>query len=163
LQPGDRIDVLFERAMRDGEFIGYGDIKAALVADGRHLTRRFDLSAVGKPGWFDEQGRSTSAPVPAVAAAIRAARTSRFLSPPAPVLGRERHLGVDYGAPVGTACVQCPPVSSARRLGEAGQMIGSVTAAAIQTAYCTCRRSAGIRPGARVSQGDLIGRVGAVR
>jgi hypothetical protein len=27
LQPGDRIDVLFERAMRDGEFVGYGDIK----------------------------------------------------------------------------------------------------------------------------------------
>ena len=35
LQRGDRIEVLFERATRDGEFVGYGDVQAA-----RHRNRR---------------------------------------------------------------------------------------------------------------------------
>ena len=42
LQPGDRIQVLFERATRDGEFVGYGDVKAAvLVARAAASSRRF--------------------------------------------------------------------------------------------------------------------------
>ncbi len=32
LQPGDRFEMLFERATRDGEFVGYGEIKAAILA-----------------------------------------------------------------------------------------------------------------------------------
>ena len=167
LQPGDRIDVLFERAMRDGEFIGYGDIKAAvLVADGRHLTAIRSVGADGKPGWFDEQGRSLQrqflqSPLP-----FEPRVTSRFSYRRLhPVLGRERaHLGVDYGAPVGTAvrAVSSGVVELAGWSGEAGQMIRIRHSGGYQTAYLHLSSfSPGIRPGARVSQGDLIGRVGA--
>ena len=37
LQPGDRVELLFERAMREGQFAGYGELKAAIMDnDGRH-------------------------------------------------------------------------------------------------------------------------------
>ena len=44
LQPGDRIDVLFERQTRDGEFVGYGEIKAAVLAQRRPASDRVPLS-----------------------------------------------------------------------------------------------------------------------
>ena len=31
LQPGDRMEVLFERAVRHGEFVGFGNVKAAIL------------------------------------------------------------------------------------------------------------------------------------
>jgi hypothetical protein len=34
LQLGDRTDVLFDRASRDGEFVGYGDVRAAILTVG---------------------------------------------------------------------------------------------------------------------------------
>jgi len=167
LQPGDRIDVLFERAMRDGEFVGYGDIKAAvLVADGRHLTAIRSVGPDGESGWFDEQGRSLrrqflQSPLP-----FEPRVTSRFSYRRLhPVLGRERaHLGVDYGAPIGTAvrAVAAGVVEIAGWSGEAGRMIRIRHSGGYETAYLHLSSfSPGVRPGARVSQGDLIGRVGA--
>ena len=72
LQPGDRFDVLFERATRDGEFVGYGDIKAAvLVNAGRRLTAFVHDGQRRQAGWYDDEGRSLQAAVPEVAAAVR--------------------------------------------------------------------------------------------
>ena len=167
LQKGDRIEVLFERAMRDGEPIGYGDVQAAtLENDGRRLTAIRFAGADGKPGWYDEEGRSLKrqflqSPLP-----FEPRITSRFSYRRLhPVHGRTRaHLGVDYGAPRGTPvkAVADGVVELAGRNGEAGNMVRLRHAGGYQTAYLHLSSfGPGIRRGLRVQQGQLIGRVGA--
>ena len=60
LQPGDGFDVLFEKSTRDGQFAGYGAILGArFIADGReHRAYRWTNAATGRPGYYDENGRS---------------------------------------------------------------------------------------------------------
>jgi murein DD-endopeptidase MepM/ murein hydrolase activator NlpD len=166
LQPGDRLNVLFERVFRNGSASGYGGIKAAVLhTGGRDITAVRYLDADGKPGWYDEQGRSLKrqflrSPLP-----FEPRVTSRFsyrrLNP---VHGDVRaHLGVDYGAPVGTAvmAVASGVVEDAGWSGEAGRMIKLRHSGGYETAYLHLSAFApGIRVGVRVEQGQLIGRVG---
>jgi murein DD-endopeptidase MepM/ murein hydrolase activator NlpD len=81
-----------------------------------------------------------------------------------PVFGvRRPHLGVDYGAPAGTAVnsVAAGVVEVAEWSGEAGRMVRIRHAGGYETAYLHLSSFApGIRPGVRVEQGRLIGRVG---
>jgi len=167
LQPGDSFEVLFERAVRDGEFVGYGEVKAAIVQnDGRRLSAVGSKDTDGKPAWYDADGRSLKrqflkSPLP-----FDPRVTSRFsLRRYHPVHGIYRpHLGVDYGAPYGTAVrtVASGVVDFAGNSGEAGRMVRVRHTGGYQTAYLHLSSFApGIHPGARVSQGDLIGRVGA--
>ena len=166
LQNGDRIEVLFERATREGEFIGYGDIKAAVLEiEGRRITAIRFTGADGKPGWHDEQGRSLKrqflqSPLP-----FEPRVTSRFSYRRLhPVHGTTRaHLGVDYGAPSGTPvrAVASGTVEAAAWSGEAGRMVRIRHTGGYQTAYLHLSAFApGVRPGVRVEQGQLIGRVG---
>ena len=167
LQPGDRFEILFERATRYGEFVGYGELKGAvLLNDGRRLTAVRTVDSKGQPAWYDEDGRSLKrqflkSPLP-----FDPRITSRFSARRLhPVHGRFRaHLGVDYGAPYGTAVMSVADgvVDFAGNSGEAGRMVRIRHAGAIQTAYLHLSSfGPGIRPGVRVSQGQLIGRVGA--
>jgi murein DD-endopeptidase MepM/ murein hydrolase activator NlpD len=167
LQPGDRAEALFERAVRDGAAIGYGDIKAAVLdTDGRRLTAIRYTGADGTPGWYDEDGRSLKRQFLASPLPFEPRVTSRFSYRRLhPVHGRARaHLGVDYGAPRGTAvrAVAAGVVEVARYSGEAGNMVRIRHAGGYQTAYLHLSAyGPGIRPGVRVDQGQLIGRVGA--
>jgi murein DD-endopeptidase MepM/ murein hydrolase activator NlpD len=81
-----------------------------------------------------------------------------------PVHGDYRpHLGVDFGAPFGTAvnAVAAGVVEAAEWAGEAGRMVKIRHAGGYETAYLHLSSYApGIRPGVRVEQGALIGRVG---
>jgi murein DD-endopeptidase MepM/ murein hydrolase activator NlpD len=167
LQPGDRFELLFERATRDDQFAGYGDIKAAvLVNAGRRLTAVWTRDSDGKPVWYDEEGRSLKrqfrkSPLPFDPRITSRFSTNRFH----PVHGRYRaHLGVDYGAPTGTAVLATASgvVDFAGWSGEAGRMVRIRHASGYQTAYLHLSSiPAGIRPGVRVAQDDLIGRVGS--
>ncbi len=167
LQPGDRFEVLFERATRDGQFAGYGDIKAAvLVNAGRRLTAVWTTDSDGKPAWYDVDGRSLKrqfrkSPLPFDPRITSRFSTNRFH----PVHRRYRaHLGVDYGAPAGTAVLATANgvVDFAGWSGEAGRMVRIRHAGGYQTAYLHLSSiPAGIRPGVRVAQDDLIGRVGS--
>jgi murein DD-endopeptidase MepM/ murein hydrolase activator NlpD len=167
LQPNDRIDVLFERFTRDGEFVGYGAIKGAVLAneDRRIVAVEFP-DADGRPAWYDEDGRSLKrqflqSPLP-----FDPRVTSRFSYRRLhPVHGSYRaHLGVDYGAPAGTRvnAVASGVVELAGWAGEGGRVVRIRHAGGYQTAYLHLSAIApGIRPGARVDQGDAIGRVGS--
>ena len=168
LQPGDRVDVLFERAMRNGEFVGYGRVKAAIAS----RTTAAGFSAIlfpdadGRPAYYDEEGRSLKrqflkSPLP-----FDPRVTSRFsLQPPASGSRHVRaHLGVDYHAPYGTAVktVAAGVVDFVGTSGEAGRMVRVRHAGGYQTAYLHLSAFApGMRVGSRVAQGDLIGRVGS--
>jgi len=167
LQPGDRFEILFERAMRYGEFVGYGELKSAvLMNDGRRLTAVRTLDGKGQVAWYDENGRSLKreflkSPLP-----FDPRITSRFSSRRLhPVHGTYRaHLGVDYGAPYGTLVMSVADgvVDFAGNSGEAGRMVRIRHAGGIQTAYLHLSSfGPGIRPGVRVSQSQPIGRVGA--
>jgi murein DD-endopeptidase MepM/ murein hydrolase activator NlpD len=167
LQPGDRIDVLFERFTRDGAFVGYGAIKAAvLVNENRRIAAVGFPDADGKPAWFDEDGRSLKrqflqSPLP-FDPRVTSPFSYRRLHP---VLGVNRaHLGVDYGAPAGTRVnvVASGVVELAGWSGEAGRMVRVRHAGGYETSYLHLSAIApDIRPGVRVEQGQAIGRVGS--
>jgi murein DD-endopeptidase MepM/ murein hydrolase activator NlpD len=166
LQRGDQAQVLFDRASRAGEFVGYGDIKAAVLTLGsRRLTAiRFE-GMDGKPGFFDEQGRSLKRQFRRSPLDFNPRVTSGFsYNRFHPVHGIARpHLGVDYGAPLGTAvyAVASGVVESAEWSGEAGRMVRIRHAGGYETAYLHLSSfGPGIRPGVRVEQSQLIGRVG---
>jgi murein DD-endopeptidase MepM/ murein hydrolase activator NlpD len=74
------------------------------------------------------------------------------------------HYGVDYGAPVGTPVhvTGDGTVTFAGRDGGAGKMIRVRHANGFETAYLHLSGfGKGLRPGARVSQGQVIGFVGS--
>ena len=166
LQRGDRVTVLFERIMRDGQFAGYGDIQGAILENGkRRLTGVRFVGANGKPAWYDEQGRSLKreflkSPLP-----FEPRITSNFsLHRLHPISGSVRpHLGVDYAAPIGTAviAVAAGTVETAAWSGEAGRMVAVKHAGGYETLYLHLSAfGPGIRAGAHVAQGQLLGRVG---
>jgi murein DD-endopeptidase MepM/ murein hydrolase activator NlpD len=167
LQPGDRLELLFERAVRDGQFAGYGEIKAAIMDnDGRHLTAIGSKDAAGTLEWHDAEGKSLKRQFLKSPLFFDPRITSRFSNSRLhPVHGTYRaHLGVDFGAPYGTAVrtVANGSVEFAAYSGEAGRMIRIRHAGGYQTAYLHLSSFAsGVRVGARVSQGQVIGFVGA--
>jgi len=166
LHVGDRIDVLFERQTRDGQFIGYGNVQGAVIENaGRRLTAIRYEGPDGKVSWFDEQGRSLRrqflrSPLP-----FEPRVTSRFSYRRLhPIYGDVRpHLGVDFGAPIGTRvmAVAAGVVESAGMSGGAGRMVKIRHSGGYETAYLHLSAFAkGIHPGARVDQGALVGYVG---
>jgi murein DD-endopeptidase MepM/ murein hydrolase activator NlpD len=170
LQLGDRIDVLFDRAVRNGEFVGYGDVRAAILSvAGRRITafRHVTTDADGQPqpSWYDEEGRSLRRQFLKSPLGFHPRVTSGFsYNRFHPVHGvRRPHLGVDFGAPTGTPvlAVAAGTVEFAGWSGEAGRMVRIRHASGYKTAYLHLSGfGPGIRQGGRVEQGQVIGRVG---
>jgi murein DD-endopeptidase MepM/ murein hydrolase activator NlpD len=167
LQPDDRFEVLFEKNSRDGQFAGYGNILAAALVNGDRRLQAFRFTAPdGSTGYFDEQGHSVRrfflrSPLP-----FTPRVTSRFSTARRhPVSGVVRaHLGVDYAAPIGTPVLAVADgvVESAGFSGASGRLIRLRHANRYQSYYLHLSAiGQGIRPGRRVSQGEVIGRVGA--
>ena len=175
LRRGDRFALLFERTWREGAFgegetvfAGYGDILAAeFVNDGRELRAyRFQVPGEPEPQYFDREGRSMKRLFLRSPFRFEPRVTSRFSYRRLhPVHGDVRpHLGVDYGAPVGTPviAVATGSVVSAGRSGASGNMVRLRHTNGYETYYLHLSAFAnGIRPGVRVMQGQMIGRVGA--
>jgi murein DD-endopeptidase MepM/ murein hydrolase activator NlpD len=166
LRLGDRIDVLFDRAVRDGEFVGYGEVQAAIIEAGgqRRSAYRF-VGPDGQAGWYDDKGQSLRrpflrSPLPFDPRVTSGFSSNRFH----PVLGINRpHYGVDFGAPEGTRvfAVAGGVVESASWAGEAGRMVRIRHASGYETSYLHLSGfGAGIRAGAKVEQGQVIGYVG---
>ena len=169
LQPGDSFEVLFEKSTREGgEFAGYGAILGAtFVADGKtHQAFRWVNPDTGKASYFDGEGRSLKRFFLVSPLKFEPRITSHFSRRRLhPVLNRVRaHTGVDYGAPHGAAVVAVADgvVVSAGWAGGGGNQVRIRHAAGIETYYLHLSAFApGIRTGARVDQGRVIGRVGA--
>lgn len=166
LQQGDRFNVLFDRAVRNGEFVGYGDVLAAEIETGgrRRTAYRFS-GADDKPAWYDEEGRSLrraflKTPLPFDPRVTSGFSYNRFH----PVHGTRRpHLGVDFGAPTGTRvlAVAGGVVTTAAWSGDAGRLVRIKHAGGYETLYLHLNGFApGVRAGARVDQGQVIGYVG---
>lgn len=168
LQPGDGFDVLFEKTSRDGQFAGYGAILGAtFVANGKpHQAFRWVSPETGKAAYYDEEGRSLKRFFLVSPLKFEPRITSHFSrSRLHPVLNRVRaHTGVDYGAPHGSAvvAVAAGTVVSAGWAGAGGKQVRIRHARGMETYYLHLSAyGPGIRAGARVEQGQIVGRVGA--
>jgi len=161
LRRGDRFAVLYEEIFLDGMDAGPGQV-LALTYDNRgrrYEAYRFDGS------YYDGDGRPLKKMF--LRSPLRFSRvTSRFSHRRFhPILKIHRpHYGVDYGAPAGTPVrvTANGTVISAGRSGQAGNMVKVRHPNGYVTAYLHLSRFArGIRRGARVEQGQVIGYVGA--
>jgi murein DD-endopeptidase MepM/ murein hydrolase activator NlpD len=166
LQPGDNFTVAFERVLREGQPVGYGAIVAAeFDNEGRRHKAILFTPPGGKPGYYDEQGRSLrrfflASPLRFTPHVTSGFTRRRFH----PILRIYRpHLGVDYAAPQGSPVVAVANgvVVSAGWNGEGGRAVHLRHASGYETYYMHLSSiAAGVRAGAHVSQNDLIGRVG---
>ncbi len=168
LQPGDTFRLVVERTTRsDGAFGGYGPVLAAEYAgSGARLQAVRYTPPDGKPGYFDAAGRSLrrfflKSPLkfePRVTSSFSRARRH-------PILNYTRaHNGVDYRAPAGApvAAVASGVVTLAGWSGGGGRTVRIRHATGYASEYLHLSSiAAGVRAGARVAQGDLVGRVGS--
>ena len=168
LQPGDSFEVLFEKSMREGQFAGYGAILGAtLVADGKaHQAFRWVHPDTGKASYYDGTGRSLKRFFLVSPLKFEPRITSHFSRRRLhPVLNTVRaHTGVDYGAPSGATVVSVAAgtVVSAGWAGGGGNQVRIRHDGGIETYYMHLSAFApGVRAGARVDQGQFIGRVGS--
>jgi murein DD-endopeptidase MepM/ murein hydrolase activator NlpD len=169
LRQGDHVEALFERVKRDGEFAGYGALTAAVLQnEGRTIMAIRYPGPDGTPGWYDADGHSLKRqflrsplrfdPTPHVTSGFSYRRLH-------PIYGDVRaHLGVDYAAGYGAPviAIAAGTVERADTEGDAGRMVQIRHTGGYESAYLHLSAFAeGIRPGAHVEQGQLIGRVGA--
>jgi murein DD-endopeptidase MepM/ murein hydrolase activator NlpD len=168
LQPDDSFRLVVEHATRDdGQFGGYGPVMAAeLVNDGRRLRALRFTPPEGKPGYYDEQGRSLKRFLLKSPLKFDPRITSGFSrSRRHPVLNyRRAHNGVDYAAPTGAPVVAAASgvVTFAGWTGGGGRTVKLRHASGYESEYLHMSSIArGVRAGARVGQGELVGRVGA--
>jgi murein DD-endopeptidase MepM/ murein hydrolase activator NlpD len=166
LQPGDRFELVVEKLFRENDqFAGYGPIVAAeLHNDGRRLRAIRFTPKGGTPGYFDEEGRSLRkfflrSPLKFEPVITSGFSRRRFH----PVLHQYRaHQGVDYRAPTGApvVAVASGTVVFAGPNGGSGRMVHLRHANGFESQYLHLS-SIAVRRGARVNQGELIGRVGS--
>lgn len=163
--PGDRFRLLVEKRFVYNEFVAYGNILIAQYQSaGREpLTAVAFEVAEGKLQYFDAEGRSVRkmflrAPLDftRITSGYSHARVH-------PILGGVRpHLAVDYGAPTGTPvrAVADGVVAAAGWKGGNGLSITLRHARSYNTMYNHLSKVE-VRPGQRVRQRQVIGRVGS--
>lgn len=164
LQPGDHFRLLVERQTREGKLSGYGSILAAeFQNDGRTLKAIRFTPDGGSPGYYDEKGQSMKRFFLKSPLKFEPRITSRFsASRRHPLLGYDRaHNGVDYGAPSGAPVASIAPgvVTLAGWTNGGGRTVRIRHNNGYESEYMHLSAVA-THAGARVGQGDLIGRVG---
>lgn len=180
VRPGDVYRAVIERAVRaDGTLRGFRVLAAEYRGAAELLVAIRFGGEGGAPGsvsggggtppagagtFFDMEGRSLRTAF--LQAPLDYPRvTSRFdLRRRHPILKRRRpHLGVDYGAPSGTPvrATGAGVVTTAGWWGGYGRLVEIRHTAGIRTRYAHLSEiSSGVRPGAKVAQGQRIGSVG---
>jgi hypothetical protein len=163
---GDQFVVIVDLQTVDGAFYRYGTVYACrFVNNGRTLNAVAYPDADGRLGYYDLEGQPMRKMF--LRCPLKFSRiTSRFShSRFHPVLKRRLpHYGIDYGAPSGTPVhvTADGTVTLAGRNGGAGRMVRVRHPNGFETNYLHLSRfGPGIRSGARVAQGQVIGYVGS--
>jgi murein DD-endopeptidase MepM/ murein hydrolase activator NlpD len=165
IQKGDSFKAIYEEVSVDGKPISMGEIHSALfVHNGKeYYAYRFEQGEV--TDYFDQEGQNLRKEF--LKAPLKFSRiTSRFSNSRLhPILRiRRPHHGVDYAAPQGTPVhtIGNGTVLKAGYAGGAGRMITIRHRNGYTTSYMHLAGFAsGIRTGASVSQGQVIGYVGS--
>ncbi|MBI5236685.1 MAG: M23 family metallopeptidase [Deltaproteobacteria bacterium] len=166
IRKGDTFAMLYELLYVEGKPIRAGRIIGAeMVNDGqRHVAVYFEDSA-GKGGYYDDMGRGLARSL--LKSPLRYRRISSYFTKKRfhPILKKFRpHHGIDYSAPTGT------PVEAA----GGGKVVysgwksgyGNYVEIKHNNGYVTAyghfsKIKQGVRSGAKVDQGDIIGYVGS--
>lgn len=166
LRPGDAFRLTIMRRVRpDGSVRRARVLGAEFVNDGRHLSAIwFDAPDPEVRGYYDRQGNSLQTMF--LRAPLNFPVTSGFSRRRYhPVLNRRTaHRGLDYGAPYGARvrATGAGVVTRAGRWGGYGRMVEVRHTGRYRTRYAHLSAVArGVHVGARVEQGETIGRVGA--
>lgn len=163
IQPGDRFQVLVERLVSEEGEVRYGRVLASdLSVGGKQLTA-FRFAGDDASRFYDKDGNSLKRAFLRAPVEFRRISSNFSRARFHPVLGRtRRHEGTDYAAGTGTPVVAAGEgtVIRAGRAGGYGNLVEIRHRNGITTRYAHLSRIR-TRTGARVSQGQLIGNVGA--
>jgi murein DD-endopeptidase MepM/ murein hydrolase activator NlpD len=167
LRKGDTFRILYEEVWKEDRRIRTGAIQALEIVNRGQVKRAVRFTAAGgRPGYFDPAGNNLQKQLmraPLEYSRISSGFSHRRLHP---VLKRWMpHLGVDYAAPLGTpvrAAGDGVVVAATRKKGNGRYIQIRHTNREYETFYLHLSRYArGIRTGTRVTQGQIIGYVGA--
>jgi murein DD-endopeptidase MepM/ murein hydrolase activator NlpD len=166
---GDRFGVIVEKLYREGEFVGYGDVKAARYVSSLDGARVFSAflydDPTGRRDYYDTEGKSLKKAF--LRAPLDFDRISSGFSYSRfhPVHKRRMpHLGVDYAARKGTPVysVASGVVIDRGWRGGGGNTVTVQHAMGYTSKYLHLSRFAkGLTVGTRVAQKEVIGYVGA--
>ncbi len=164
-RPGDTFRAVVEKKrLSNGEFAAYGRILAAeYVNNGRAYRAVLFHDPAGHPAYYTPEGKSMKKAFLHSPLKFAAPITSHFsLHRFHPILKEYRpHLGIDYGAPMGTPVqtIGDGRVIFAALKGGSGNLVEIQHANGYTTYYMHLSRIL-VRPGERVEQGQRIGLVG---
>jgi murein DD-endopeptidase MepM/ murein hydrolase activator NlpD len=165
LQKGDAFKVIYERFEVNGESAGMGKIISSWFLHEGEPFYAVQYDQGEGPEYFDEEGNSLRKTF--LKAPLKFSRiSSRFsYSRLHPVLKiRRPHTGIDYAAPKGTPVVSVGDgeVIMAAYKGGGGNTVKIRHNSNYTTGYLHLSRyGKGIKPGAKVKQGQIIGYVGS--
>lgn len=165
IQKGDAYQVIYEALYVEDEYIGIGKVQAALFNHAGHDYYAFYFVGDSTGDYFDDEANSMRRTF--LKAPLRFKRiSSRFsYNRMHPVLKKRMpHTGVDYAAAVGTPVVTVGDgvVTYARNKGANGNMVKVKHNGTYTTAYLHLSKfGKGIKEGAHVRQGDVVGYVGS--
>jgi murein DD-endopeptidase MepM/ murein hydrolase activator NlpD len=166
LQPGDRFEIMFEAVLDTNNRIVRADefAYAALNLSGRRFALWRFTGSNGITDYFNENGRSARKAF--LRTPLDGARvSSRFGSRQHPILGFNAiHRGIDFAAYTGTPVYAAGDgeVEVIGRNGGYGNYVRIRHNRSTASAYAHLSRyAAGLQPGSRVRQGQVIGYVGS--
>lgn len=166
VRPGDDFELVFERFYDDeGNTVRTGELLFVSLESSRGSRAFYQFLAPGdtRPDWYDADGKSARRFL--MRTPINGARlSSGFGMRRHPILGYSRmHRGTDFAAPTGTPILAAGDgtVVRAGPFSSFGNYVRIRHANGYETAYAHMSRFArGLRAGAHVRQGQVIGYVG---
>ncbi|WMJ73081.1 peptidoglycan DD-metalloendopeptidase family protein [Cytophagaceae bacterium ABcell3] len=166
LQKGERFRMIYDELVLDGQPIGISNVAAASFDHRDRTFYAFNHPENGVSAFYDEEGNSTQKggflKAPLKYFRITSHYTKRRYHP---VQKRfKAHLGTDYAAPTGTPIISVGDgvVVEAKYSNYNGNYVKIKHNNTYSTQYLHMSKIAkGMRPGVRVSQGQVIGYVGS--
>ena len=166
VRTGDQFELVFERFYDDeGNTVRTGDLLFVSLESRRGPRAFYSFLAPGdtRPDWYDAEGKSARRFL--MRTPVNGARlSSGFGMRRHPILGYSRmHRGTDFAAPTGTPILAAGDGTIVRAgpFSSYGNYIRIRHANGYETAYAHMSRFArGMRAGAQVRQGQVIGYVG---
>ncbi len=166
IRKGDNFKVIFEEKYVGDTFVGYGNIKAAVFYHGDNEPYyAFAFNQDGKIEYYDQEAKSLKSAF--LKAPLKFTRISSPFSNRRfhPVLKSYRaHLGTDYAAPTGTPIYAIADgiVENAGYTSGNGNYVKLRHNRTYDSGYLHMSKIApGMRPGTKVSKGQVIGYVGS--
>lgn len=165
IQKGDAFEILYTENFVEGESIGVDRILSSTFTHFDKPIQAFYFESDNEKGYFDEKGNNLKKAflkAPVKFSRISSGYTQRRFHP---VQKRfKAHLGTDYAAPKGTPIVAVGDgvISEAKYKPNNGNYVKMRHNSVYETQYLHMSKiKSGIKPGVRVSQGDVIGYVGS--